>query len=79
MRTVVAPSRSSTDFASIDSLIRLAAAARRTMQMNPYLSFKGDCEAAFLFYERCFGGERGTIFRYAGTPLADQDHPRFGL
>jgi PhnB protein len=41
------------------------------MQMNPYLSFKGDCEAAFTFYERCFGGECGTLLRYAGTPLAD--------
>lgn len=42
------------------------------MQMNPYLSFKGDCEAAFKFYERCLGGELGAIFRYAGTPLANQ-------
>jgi PhnB protein len=42
------------------------------MQMNAYLSFKGDCEAAFKFYERCLGGQLGTIFRYAGTPLADQ-------
>ena len=40
------------------------------MQVNPYLSFKGDCEAAFKFYEQCFGGQLGTIFRYAGTPLA---------
>jgi len=42
------------------------------MQMNPYLSFKGDCEAAFKFYEQCLGGQPGAIFRYAGTPLADQ-------
>ena len=42
------------------------------MQINPYLSFKGDCEAAFTFYERCLGGQRGTIFRYAGSPMADQ-------
>jgi PhnB protein len=45
---------------------------RITMQINPYLSFKGDCEAAFTFYERCLGGQRGTIFRYAGSPMADQ-------
>ena len=38
--------------------------------MNPYLSFKGECEAAFTFYERCLGGQLGAIFRYAGTPLA---------
>ena len=41
------------------------------MQMSPYLSFKGECEAAFKFYEQCLGGQPGAIFRYAGTPLAD--------
>ena len=39
---------------------------------DPYLSFKGECEAAFKFYEQCLGGRVGTIFRYAGTSLADQ-------
>jgi PhnB protein len=42
------------------------------MQISPYLSFKGECEAAFKFYEQCLGGQLGAIFRYAGTPLADQ-------
>src|SRR5581483_3185149 len=42
------------------------------MQMNPYLSFKGDCEAAFKFYEQCLGAQLGPIFRYAGSPMADQ-------
>lgn len=42
------------------------------MQMHPYLSFKGDCEAAFTCYAHCLGGQLGAIFRYAGTPLADQ-------
>jgi PhnB protein len=42
------------------------------MQMNPYLSFKGECEAAFKFYVQCLGGQLGAIFRYAGSPLADQ-------
>jgi PhnB protein len=42
------------------------------MQMTPYLSFDGRCEEAFDFYQGCFGGELGPIFRYAGTPLADQ-------
>ena len=40
------------------------------MQINPYLSFKGDCEAAFRFYEQCLGARLGAIFRYGGTPLA---------
>ena len=39
------------------------------MELTPYLSFKGDCEAAFKFYERCLGGQLGTIFRYAGTSM----------
>lgn len=42
------------------------------MQINPYLSFRGDCEEAFTFYERCFGGRLGGLFRYAGSPMADQ-------
>jgi PhnB protein len=44
----------------------------RTMKMNPYLSFKGDCETAFKFYERSLGAQIGPIFRYGGTPLADR-------
>ncbi|HYU53668.1 MAG TPA: glyoxalase/bleomycin resistance/extradiol dioxygenase family protein [Gemmatimonadaceae bacterium] len=47
-------------------------AGDHTLQMNPYLNFKGDCEAAFKFYERCLAGQLGTLFRYGGTPLADQ-------
>jgi PhnB protein len=35
------------------------------MQVNPYLSFEGQCEAAFTFYARGPGGQLGTIFRYA--------------
>ena len=42
------------------------------MRMNPYLSFDGRCEQAFTFYAQCLGGQCGEIFRYAGTPLADQ-------
>ena len=42
------------------------------MQVHPYLSFKGDCEAAFKFYEQSLGGKPGALFRYAGSPMADQ-------
>ena len=45
------------------------------MQMNPYLSFKGECEAAFKFYEQCLDAQLGAIFRYAGSPLADNVPP----
>jgi PhnB protein len=43
--------------------------------MNPYLSFNGECEAAFKFYEQCLDGKLGEIFRYAGTPMAKQVPP----
>lgn len=42
------------------------------MQMNPYLNFKGDCEAAFQFYERCLGAKLGPVFRYAGSPMVGE-------
>jgi PhnB protein len=42
------------------------------VQMNPYLSFKGECEAAFKLYEGCLGGQLGALFRYGGTHLAAQ-------
>jgi len=40
------------------------------MQVNPYLVFNGQCEAAFKLYEQVLGGQLGSIFRYDGTPLA---------
>ena len=42
------------------------------MQISPYLSFKGECEAAFTLYAKCLGGQLGAIFRYGGSPMADQ-------
>ena len=40
------------------------------MQMNPYLSFRGECEAAFSYYEHHLGAKLGLIFRYEGTPIS---------
>ena len=42
------------------------------MQMIPYLSFKGQCEAAFTFYAQCLRGQLGPLFRYAGSPAESQ-------
>jgi PhnB protein len=42
------------------------------MRMHPYLSFKGDCEAAFTFYEQHLEGRRGAIFRYEGSPMVSE-------
>ena len=45
------------------------------MQLSPYLSFKGDCEAAFKFYEQNLGARLGSIFRYGGSPMASDVPP----
>jgi PhnB protein len=42
------------------------------MQVAVSVSFNGQCEAAFKFYEQCLGAELGPIFRYAGSPMADE-------
>ena len=42
------------------------------MHISPYLSFNGQCEEALTFYAQCLGGQLGAIFRYAGSPMADQ-------
>jgi PhnB protein len=44
------------------------------MQLNPYLTFNGQCEAAFKFYERCLGGKIIAMMTHAGTP-AEQHVP----
>ncbi|MCM3906348.1 MAG: VOC family protein [Pyrinomonadaceae bacterium] len=38
------------------------------MQLHPYLTFNGDCEAAFRFYEQCLGGKIEAMRTHAGTP-----------
>lgn len=38
------------------------------MQLNTYLNFNGQCEAAFKFYERALGAKIQAIFPFAGTP-----------
>ena len=39
------------------------------MQLNPYISFKGDCETAFKFYEKCLGGKIASMFTFSGSPM----------
>jgi PhnB protein len=41
------------------------------MQLNPYLSFNGQCEAAFKFHEKCLGGKIEAMMPHEGTPAAD--------
>lgn len=44
------------------------------MQMNPYLFFNGQCEAAFKFYAQCLGGKIEAMLRHEGTP-AEKEVP----
>lgn len=37
-------------------------------QINPYLNFNGDCEAAFKFYRSIFGGDFQQLSRYKEMP-----------
>jgi PhnB protein len=45
------------------------------MQLSPYLNFKGQCEAAFKFYERVLGGKIEAMITYAGTPAEEHAPP----
>ncbi|HVJ07651.1 MAG TPA: VOC family protein [Acidisarcina sp.] len=40
------------------------------MELNPYLSFNGQCEAAFKFYEQSLGGKIEVMMKYADSPMA---------
>ena len=42
------------------------------MQLNPYLTFNGQCEAAFKFYEQCLDGKIVAMVTHAGTPAEGQ-------
>jgi PhnB protein len=41
------------------------------MQLNPYLTFNGQCEAAFKFYERVLGGKIVAMIAHEGTAAAE--------
>jgi PhnB protein len=47
------------------------------MQLNAYLLFDGQCEAAFKFYEPCLGGKIEAMFAYAGSPAEEQVPPEW--
>ena len=42
------------------------------MQLNPHLTFNGQCEAAFRFYEKCLGGKIVVMMMYGDSPMAEQ-------
>ena len=41
------------------------------METNTYLTFNGQCEAAFKFYEQCLGGKIVAMLNHEDTPMAD--------
>lgn len=45
------------------------------MQINPYLSFNGQCEAAFTFYAECLRGKIVAKIAFGDTPMAAQMPP----
>jgi PhnB protein len=42
------------------------------MHLEPHLSFNGQCEVAFKFYEKCLGGRISLLLTYGDSPLAGQ-------
>jgi len=50
------------------------------MTLSPYisLSFNGQCEAAFKFYERCLGGKIGFMLKWRDSPMAAEAPPQWG-
>lgn len=45
------------------------------MQLNHYLNFKGNTEAAFNFYKSVFGGEFLFVMRYSDAPTQEGQSP----
>ncbi len=42
------------------------------MKVSPHLTFDGQCESAFKFYERCIGGRIVTMLTWRDSPMAEQ-------
>jgi len=40
------------------------------VEVAAYLSFNGQCEAAFRFYEKCLGASSLSFHTYAGSPMS---------
>ena len=47
------------------------------MQLNPYLSFNGQCEAAFTFYAQVLRGKIDAMINHEGTPMAEHVPPEW--
>jgi PhnB protein len=47
------------------------------MQLNPYIFFNGQCEAAFKLYAEVLGGKIVAMMHHAGTPAENQVPPEW--
>lgn len=47
------------------------------MKLTPYLSFNGECEAAFGFYEKLFKGKILAMMTHEGSPAEAQTPPEW--
>jgi PhnB protein len=47
------------------------------MKLNPHVAFRGQCQEAFQFYERCLGGKILIMLTYGDSPMAEQVPPQF--
>jgi len=47
------------------------------MKLSTQLTFKGQCEAAFKFYERCLGGKITFTLTWGNSPMANQAPPEW--
>jgi PhnB protein len=45
---------------------------KRVVQLNPYLLFNGQCEAASKFREQGFGGKIDAMMAHGESPLSQQ-------
>lgn len=48
-----------------------AAAVKPSLAINPYLTFAGNCEEAFMFYQSVFGGNFPYVGRFNEMPPTD--------
>jgi PhnB protein len=47
------------------------------MQVNPYLFYNGNCEAALKFYQKVLGARIEATFPYEGSPESMQTPPEW--
>ena len=45
------------------------------LQIEPYLTFNGNCEQALEFYAQCLGGKVSFMQRYGGSPMDNAQLP----